>query len=130
LLLWSDIVNVEEFHKTCELSHMHEHTFTLSSRFPTENVIPSSELAIHVRAADKTPQLIFLSGDDRYAFVLTTDGQFVEGLTSEVVPWSARLGYVDQTDELRCSGCGRWVPCRHCPEGTPTVAQEKALSNA
>lgn len=23
-----------------------------------------------------------------------------------------------------CSGCGRAIPCRHCPDGTPTVAQK------
>lgn len=83
-------MTVADFAEMCERANMRQHIFTLDSANRFENLIPCSELAMHVGAADKTPQLIFLSENKRYAYVLTTDGQFVDGLTSEVVPWSAR----------------------------------------
>ena len=83
-------MTVPEFIETCAFHKMRQHVFTLESQYRCENIIPSSEVAMYCRVADKTPQLIFLSEDERYAFVLTTDNVFVEGLTAEVVPYSAR----------------------------------------
>lgn len=83
-------LTVEDFVGMCERANMRQHIFTLNIANRFDNEIPCSELAMHVRVAGKTPQLIFLSENKRYAYVLTTDGQFVDGLTSEVVPWSAR----------------------------------------
>lgn len=36
-------------------------------------------------------------------------------------------GPPDPPDQYACSGCGRWVPCRHCPDNTPT---RRALTDA
>jgi len=69
----------------------HHFNFAPDARL-IDREIPCSELAMHCRVAGKIAQRIAVTTDKRYAYVLCTDGSFVDGLVGEVVPFGARAG--------------------------------------
>lgn len=99
-------ITVEQFKESCERYGSSTHCNIryldpVAPEWKGEDVVPSSECAMHCRYAGHRVQIVAIFERDipqsdgkiwhsRYAYALLDNGLFAHGLVGEIVPWSIR----------------------------------------